>query len=45
VHVASGPHEDGTNHVMPERWSPLLCAFRHYVGAEAHLGKPFRAER
>lgn len=45
VHVASALLEDGTGHVMPERWSPLLYVFRHYVGAETHLGKTFRAER
>ncbi|MBW0002735.1 MAG: flavin reductase family protein [Hyphomicrobiales bacterium] len=35
---------DGTNHVDPARWEPLLYVFRHYFGTGADLGKTFKAE-
>ena len=35
---------DGTNHVDPKRWEPLLYVFRHYFGTGADLGKTFKAE-
>ncbi|MEC3607741.1 flavin reductase family protein [Bacillus glycinifermentans] len=42
VHV----HENiikGTNHIDPEKWSPLIYNFRHYFGLGMELGKTFRA--
>jgi flavin reductase (DIM6/NTAB) family NADH-FMN oxidoreductase RutF len=35
---------DGTNHVDPKRWEPLLYVFRHYFGTGAYLGKTFKAQ-
>ena len=35
---------DGTNHVDPARWEPLLYVFRHYFGTGADLGKTFKAQ-
>ncbi len=43
VHVAHDLVKPGTDHVIAERWTPLLYVFRHYVGADSHLGKTFRA--
>lgn len=42
VHV----HESimkGTNHIDPQKWSPLIYNFRHYFGLGKELGKTFRA--
>lgn len=44
VHAAPEIVVDGTSHVDPHRWRPLLYVFRHYVGASEHLGKTFRAQ-
>jgi flavin reductase (DIM6/NTAB) family NADH-FMN oxidoreductase RutF len=44
VHVSRELVRPGTQRIIPERWSPLLYVFRHYVGAETHLGRTFRAE-
>ena len=35
---------DGTQHVDPSRWRPLLYVFRHYFGTGARLGRTFKAE-
>ena len=40
-------HEDiitGTDHINPEKWSPLIYNFRHYYALGEHLGKTFKAE-
>ena len=34
----------GTQHVAPDRWSPLIYNFRHYFGLGAELGRTFRSE-
>jgi flavin reductase (DIM6/NTAB) family NADH-FMN oxidoreductase RutF len=34
----------GTQHVDPERWSPLIYNFRHYFGLGTELGHTFRSE-
>jgi flavin reductase (DIM6/NTAB) family NADH-FMN oxidoreductase RutF len=44
VHAAPGVVVEGTNHVDPAVWTPLLYVFRHYVAGGAALGKTFRAE-
>lgn len=44
VHAASEIVVEGTNHVDPARWTPLLYVFRHYVAAGERLGRTFRAE-
>ena len=44
VHAASEIVVAGTNHVDPQRWTPLLYVFRHYVAGGERLGKTFRAE-
>jgi flavin reductase (DIM6/NTAB) family NADH-FMN oxidoreductase RutF len=44
VHAAAEIVIDGSDHVDPSRWDPLLYVFRHYVGSGARLGKSFRAE-
>ncbi|MGZ4390412.1 MAG: flavin reductase family protein [Gaiellaceae bacterium] len=44
VHAAPEIVVEGTNHVDPFRWTPLLYVFRHYVAAGERLGKTFRAE-
>ena len=35
---------DGSQHVDPVRWQPLLYVFRHYFGTGARLGRTFKAE-
>lgn len=44
VHAAPGIVIDGSNHIDPSAWRPLLYVFRHYFGAGQELGKTFRAE-
>lgn len=44
VHVSRELLRPGTHRIIPERWSPLLYVFRHYVAAHTHLGRTFRAE-
>ncbi len=44
VHARRDLVVDGTNHVDPARWSPLLYVFRHYFGTGPDLGKTFKAE-
>ena len=34
----------GTQHVDPQRWSPLIYNFRHYFGLGAELGYTFRSQ-
>ena len=34
----------GTQHVDPQRWSPLIYNFRHYFGLGAELGCTFRSQ-
>ena len=35
---------DGTDHLAPDKWSPLVYNFRHYYSlADKELGKTFRA--
>ena len=35
---------DESDHVDPDKWSPLVYNFRHYYGlADEELGKTFRA--
>lgn len=34
----------GTDHIDPNRWTPLLYVFRHYFGTGPDLGATFRAE-
>jgi flavin reductase (DIM6/NTAB) family NADH-FMN oxidoreductase RutF len=44
VHAHPGIVVAGTDHIDPERWTPLLYVFRHYFGTGAELGRTFRAE-
>ncbi|GAA1018733.1 hypothetical protein Aple_026360 [Acrocarpospora pleiomorpha] len=44
VHADTGIVIDGTSHVDPTVWSPLIYNFRHYFGLGPHLGKAARAE-
>ncbi|HEY1642681.1 MAG TPA: flavin reductase family protein [Streptosporangiaceae bacterium] len=34
----------GTQHVAPDRWSPLIYNFRHYFGLGPELGHTFRSQ-
>ncbi|HXT90839.1 MAG TPA: flavin reductase family protein [Trebonia sp.] len=34
----------GTQHVDPQRWSPLIYNFRHYFGLSTELGYTFRSQ-
>ncbi|MBB3660138.1 flavin reductase (DIM6/NTAB) family NADH-FMN oxidoreductase RutF [Rhizobium sp. BK650] len=35
---------EGTDHINPDKWSPLVYNFRHYYGlADEELGRTFRA--
>jgi flavin reductase (DIM6/NTAB) family NADH-FMN oxidoreductase RutF len=44
VHADEKYLRDGSEHVDPEKWSPLLYNFRHYFDLSDHeLGKTFRA--
>jgi flavin reductase (DIM6/NTAB) family NADH-FMN oxidoreductase RutF len=44
VHAASQIIIDGSNHIAPHAWHPLLYVFRHYFAPGNELGKTFRAE-
>lgn len=44
VHADRDIVVDGTSHIDVSSWRPLLYVFRHYFGANEHLGKTFRAE-
>lgn len=44
VHAAAEVVVDGTNHIDPRAWQPLLYVFRHYFAPGEELGKTFRAE-
>ena len=44
VHASPEIVEEGTDHIDPDRWSPLLYVFRHYFGTGDGIGKTFKAE-
>jgi len=44
VHAAGSLVIEGTDHIDPAKWSPLLYVFRHYFGTGRDLGRTFRAE-
>lgn len=44
VHAAAEIVLEGTSHIDPQRWQPLLYVFRHYAASSRPLGKTFRAE-
>jgi flavin reductase (DIM6/NTAB) family NADH-FMN oxidoreductase RutF len=44
VHAHSSIVKPGTDHIDPQRWSPLLYVFRHYFGTGPELARSFRAE-
>jgi flavin reductase (DIM6/NTAB) family NADH-FMN oxidoreductase RutF len=44
VHASSNIVKHATNHIDPQRWSPLLYVFRHYFGTGEEIGRSFRAE-
>jgi flavin reductase (DIM6/NTAB) family NADH-FMN oxidoreductase RutF len=44
VHADPAIVVDGTSHIDPTVWSPLIYNFRHYFGLGTHLGKAGRAE-
>jgi flavin reductase (DIM6/NTAB) family NADH-FMN oxidoreductase RutF len=44
VHASDQYVEAETDHIDPDKWSPLIYNFRHYYGlSEDELGKTFRA--
>jgi flavin reductase (DIM6/NTAB) family NADH-FMN oxidoreductase RutF len=44
VHADEALLKDGSDHVDPDKWSPLVYNFRHYFDLSEHeLGKTFRA--
>jgi len=44
VHVAEEFLKDDSDHIDPEKWSPLVYNFRHYFElSDTELGKTFRA--
>jgi flavin reductase (DIM6/NTAB) family NADH-FMN oxidoreductase RutF len=44
VHADESLLIDGSDHIDPEKWSPLVYNFRHYFDLSDHeLGKTFRA--
>jgi flavin reductase (DIM6/NTAB) family NADH-FMN oxidoreductase RutF len=44
VHASEKYIEEGSDHISPDKWSPLVYNFRHYYGLADHeLGKTFRA--
>jgi flavin reductase (DIM6/NTAB) family NADH-FMN oxidoreductase RutF len=44
VHADDAYLVEGSDHVNPDRWSPLVYNFRHYYGlADEELGQTFRA--
>lgn len=44
VHAHEDVTIDGSDHIDPRRFRPLLYVFRHYVGAGPALGRTFKAE-
>ncbi|AHH96749.1 putative protein ydfE [Kutzneria albida DSM 43870] len=44
VHCAPELVVPGTQHVDPQRWSPLIYNFRHYFGLGPELGHTFRSQ-
>jgi flavin reductase (DIM6/NTAB) family NADH-FMN oxidoreductase RutF len=44
VHALASIVKGDTNHIDPERWSPLLYVFRHYFTTGQELARSFRAE-
>lgn len=44
VHAGRRIVVEGTSHVDPAAWSPLVYNFRHYFGLGEHLGRSVRAE-
>jgi flavin reductase (DIM6/NTAB) family NADH-FMN oxidoreductase RutF len=44
VHASPEIVIDGSSHIDPNAWQPLLYVFRHYFGSGIALGKTFRAE-
>ncbi|MFD8237234.1 flavin reductase family protein [Streptomyces sp. NPDC059696] len=44
VHAAERVVVPGTQHIDPDRWSPLVYNFRHYHGLAPGLGHGFRSE-
>jgi flavin reductase (DIM6/NTAB) family NADH-FMN oxidoreductase RutF len=44
VHADPAIVTPGTQHVAPDRWSPLIYNFRHYFGLGPELGHSFRSE-
>jgi flavin reductase (DIM6/NTAB) family NADH-FMN oxidoreductase RutF len=44
VHADESYLKDGSDHIDPDKWSPLVYNFRHYFDLSDHeLGKTFRA--
>ncbi|MFI1912395.1 flavin reductase family protein [Nocardia sp. NPDC020380] len=43
VHADPAMVIDGTDHIDPAEWNPLLYVFRHYFTTGPRLGKTFRA--
>jgi flavin reductase (DIM6/NTAB) family NADH-FMN oxidoreductase RutF len=44
VHAAPELVIEGSDHIDPSAWQPLLYVFRHYFGPGEALGRTFRAE-
>ncbi len=44
VHAAPELVVADSDHVDPQRWSPLIYNFRHYFGLGQELGNSFRSE-
>ncbi len=44
VHAAPQILVEGTDHIDPQAWRPLLYTFHHYFSQGTQLGKTFRAE-
>jgi flavin reductase (DIM6/NTAB) family NADH-FMN oxidoreductase RutF len=44
VHATTEIVVEGSNHIDPHAWQPLLYVFRHYFRPGDELGKTFRAE-
>jgi flavin reductase (DIM6/NTAB) family NADH-FMN oxidoreductase RutF len=44
VHADPSLVVEGTNHIDPGRWSPLVYNFRHYFGLGGELGHSFRSQ-
>lgn len=44
VHADPDLVVDGTQHIDPARWSPLIYNFRHYFGLGPELGHTYRSQ-